>query len=459
MQMGTEQMSAQIDAEHIGAEHIGAEQTSLPVYETMRRDSYSATNEALTAAMTTHMSSSLTCMLAPHSPTSMTSAFSGQKLHSKNKSVKRRKSENEEGTMLAHEKSVSAEQFRGKQSASRGGSAMAVAVGGSLETMVVGRNVDENEGGTLQVKRRKGNDDDHVKDLDEIGSVRMRLPEVVSTLAAEGSVLKWCDALGAFVVLDGAAFERRFNELRYIRSKQVTSQYVVQHRPFSRMHTYFVLIRGEKWAGTGSAFKFKTADPTAAVPGAKTISASAISVQLSAPGKDQPFTVSLQHFLDSMGDLWQTRGPLLPPQPQLFHRRTSTHDAFENSKIKEHVDHLLRLQLDSSSTPADDMPDSPRSRNGETQAAPVPPSMLSSSSGLAMLERHMSSNADESNDDVTRILNTMWNCDSTWWEEEQKMLVQDATDMHDKAEVQLNTLVRPAISLGHLYSSMRTHMF
>ena len=76
-----------------------------------------------------------------------------------------------------------------------------------------------------------------------------------------------------------------------------------------------------------------------------------------------------------------------------------------------------------------------------------------------MLERHMSSNADESNDDVTRILNTMWNCDSTWWEEEQKMLMQDATDMHDKVEVQLNTLVRPAISLGHLYSSMRTHMF
>ena len=185
MQVGTEQMSAQIDAEHIDAEHIGAEQTSLPVYETMRRDSYSATNEALTAAMATHMSSSLTCMLTPHSPTSMTSALSGQKLHS-NKSGKRRKSENEEGTMLAHEKSVSAEQFRGKQSASRGGSAMAVAVSGSLETMVVGRNVDENEGGTLQVKRRKGNDDDHVKDLDEIGSVRMRLPEVVSTLAAEG---------------------------------------------------------------------------------------------------------------------------------------------------------------------------------------------------------------------------------------------------------------------------------
>ena len=51
------------------------------------------------------------------------------------------------------------------------------------------------------MKRRKANDDDHTKDLDEIGSVRMRYPEVVSTITAEGRVLKWCDTPGAFVVL------------------------------------------------------------------------------------------------------------------------------------------------------------------------------------------------------------------------------------------------------------------
>jgi hypothetical protein len=110
------------------------------------------------------------------------------------------------------------------------------------------------------VTKRKGNVDDHNKDLDETGSGRMRLPEVVSKLAAEGRVLKWSEALGAFVVLDGAGFEQRFNELRCVRSKQVDIP-SAHHRPFSRMHAYFVLIRGEKWAATGSAFKFK--DPAA----------------------------------------------------------------------------------------------------------------------------------------------------------------------------------------------------
>ena len=141
--------------------------------------------------------------------------------------------------------------------------------------------------------------------------------------------------------------------------------------------------------GTGSDFTCKITDPTTVVPGAKTVSESVISVHLSTPDKDQPSAVSLNHFLDSIGDLWQTRGPLVHPQPQLFHRRTNTHDDVENSKIKAHVDHSVRLQLDSSSPPADDMPDSPRSRNGKTQADPASPSILISSSGLAMLERHM----------------------------------------------------------------------
>ena len=47
-------------------------------------------------------------------------------------------------------------------------------------------------------------------------------------------------------------------------------------------------ILGETWAGTGSAFKIKSADSQRAAPGAKTIPASVISVQLSTPGKDQP---------------------------------------------------------------------------------------------------------------------------------------------------------------------------
>ena len=75
----------------------------------------------------------------------------------------------------------------------------------------------------------------------------MRLPEVVATIAAEGEVLQWSEGDGVYVVLDGPGFERRFNELRMTRGKKVES---ASHRPFSRMHTHFVLVRGEKWAGT-----------------------------------------------------------------------------------------------------------------------------------------------------------------------------------------------------------------
>jgi hypothetical protein len=68
-------------------------------------------------------------------------------------------------------------------------------------------------------------------------------------------------------------------------------------------------ILGEKWAGTGSAFKIKSADNQRAAPGAKTIPASAISVELSIPGKGQRFTVSMQNFVDSVGDLWNYLAP------------------------------------------------------------------------------------------------------------------------------------------------------
>ena len=52
--------------------------------------------------------------------------------------------------MLPHEKSVSAEKFHGKQSASRGRNAMTVTVGVSLEMMVGGRKLDEDEVGSFR---------------------------------------------------------------------------------------------------------------------------------------------------------------------------------------------------------------------------------------------------------------------------------------------------------------------
>jgi hypothetical protein len=44
----------------------------------------------------------------------------------------------------------------------------------------------------------------------------------------------------------------RFNELRRVRNKEKTG---VSERPFSRMHNFFVLASGEKWARTGTKFR------------------------------------------------------------------------------------------------------------------------------------------------------------------------------------------------------------
>jgi hypothetical protein len=109
-------------------------------------------------------------------------------------------------------------------------------------------------------------------------------------------VLEWNEAEGLFVVKDGPGFEQRFNELRYTRGKKVESAI---HRPFSRMHTHFTLVRGEKWAGTGSAFKSKNED----VPKTHECSllASDVKVSLQPSDDDAPFTISLQHFLDVTG--------------------------------------------------------------------------------------------------------------------------------------------------------------
>eukprot|EP00960_Hanusia_phi_P057317 763527-Hanusia_phi.AAC.2 len=46
----------------------------------------------------------------------------------------------------------------------------------------------------------------------------------------------------------------RFNQLREIRQKHKDG---ALERPFSRMHNFFVLDRGEKWANTGTTFRPK----------------------------------------------------------------------------------------------------------------------------------------------------------------------------------------------------------
>ena len=79
-----------------------------------------------------------------------------------------------------------------------------------------------------------------------------RLQDLVAALAHEGRALRWDAARGWYEVLDGPLFEARFDAHRRKRNKRRGS---APDRPFGRMHFHFKLVRGERWAGTGSAFR------------------------------------------------------------------------------------------------------------------------------------------------------------------------------------------------------------
>ena len=83
-----------------------------------------------------------------------------------------------------------------------------------------------------------------------------RLPDLIAALAREGRALRWDAACGWYEVLDGPLFEARFDAHRRKRGKRRGD---APDRPFARMHAHFVLARGERWAGTGSAFRPKSA--------------------------------------------------------------------------------------------------------------------------------------------------------------------------------------------------------
>ena len=80
----------------------------------------------------------------------------------------------------------------------------------------------------------------------------MRLPEVIQTIASDANILWWNKGDSWYEVLDGPRFEERFNSLRLTRGKRKAEAI---DRPFARMHVHFELLRGDKWAGTGSAFR------------------------------------------------------------------------------------------------------------------------------------------------------------------------------------------------------------
>lgn len=79
----------------------------------------------------------------------------------------------------------------------------------------------------------------------------LSLPDVVRRLLAEPDVLRWDPIEGVYEVMDGDKFESRFNELRRVRNKEKTGA----ERPFSRMHNFFALASGEKWARAGTRFR------------------------------------------------------------------------------------------------------------------------------------------------------------------------------------------------------------
>jgi hypothetical protein len=115
--------------------------------------------------------------------------------------------------------------------------------------------------------------------LDDEGAIQgqakpalLRLPELVDVLAKEGQVLRWDENLNWYEVLDGPLFEEKFNSLRCTREKrkeQAADRPFARYQPVTstrrlfsltvtcprRMHNYYVLVRGGRWAGTGSAFR------------------------------------------------------------------------------------------------------------------------------------------------------------------------------------------------------------
>lgn len=84
-------------------------------------------------------------------------------------------------------------------------------------------------------------------------STGLLLPDVVHNICLEGQALRWDHSANCYEVINGALFERRFDELRRKRGRDDGSH----GRPFSRMHKYYHLPNGERWAKTGVRFSPK----------------------------------------------------------------------------------------------------------------------------------------------------------------------------------------------------------
>jgi len=234
-------------------------------------------------------------------------------------------------------------------------------------------------------------DSKHDDDERRLGTGFLRLPDVIDKIAQEGTALRWDQGEAAYVVLDGRAFENRFNELRYTRGKKVDN---ARNRPFSRMPTHFTLIRGEKWAATGTMFRPKKEDGKPAPVQHDWIEASTVRVTLGS--SHDKFQISLQEFLDitGAGDLYadalKSRGDALSSTAT-----TSPENSTSNN-----------------STPANDSPECPSSPSKLTDPIDDPSFALLSREPSRFLMDNFGQDVMLDSNDVTAILGTIWNSDA-----------------------------------------------
>ena len=104
--------------------------------------------------------------------------------------------------------------------------------------------------GTIEDQRCQSNSPD--PSAGTFSKPALKLPELIELLSKDESVLKWDDSLGVYEVMNGQVFEERFNAMRCTRGKRKEEAI---ERPFARMHSHFVLVRGGRWAATGTTFR------------------------------------------------------------------------------------------------------------------------------------------------------------------------------------------------------------
>jgi len=122
-----------------------------------------------------------------------------------------------------------------------------------------GHNMPDDSASSMAAADRSGGSQNGDPVDEDPGSPRSQaglpLPDVVQKLLRERNCLRWDAVYRYYEVIDGNKFEERFNQLRKVRQKHKNG---AVERPFSRMHNFFVLEKGDKWAKTGTVFRPKS---------------------------------------------------------------------------------------------------------------------------------------------------------------------------------------------------------